>query len=1225
MVKEQVNPFAAFFALLKGTFRSPIESSSTPLNQQEQPPPDSGAETACSVVQSDGNVHSLCRGDDNDALLTAGEFAPINACDQVELTQTDTQTHDPHYEQFNASRQGSVSVHQSDLARLLILFEEHFAEHGSYVVVGDTSSVGREALRFLTVIKDNKDLFFFPSKRRVVLTGWVLRKIRDLFTVTGKDEVSLEQALVTLRSAFRTHAFSLSRLQHLFGQQDCISIDALMELEHTAFRALVATQTFTPTNDKSNLPNACNPKCIALLCTAVTGSLSIHDAASRLQQSCNISHAFAAGLLLSSPYIGLDSHFTPFFDYAGQAFEQGAEMQIRRIYLLVHMNILTDHALEKLFPSQYAGHSARTTTVTDDRSGRTNACNPQCVSLLRTAVTDARSIHDAASRLQQWSGISQNYATALILTSQHIGFDAQFVPAFDEEGKAFEQGTETQIRRVYALLHTNVLTDANLDTAFPSVDPSPAEPLSFTPLEAPARTRAWPIDRLYAWDVPLWLVDLLKAKNIPTIGALATPVGRAAIDAVVSELLGDERNATRIADALAKLQAAYRGMATTTRWEVLEHLLRRDLEQRARCLMFRAQGGTLEDAGKILGVTRERVRQIESKAQDRLCTWLRKNGQAFATRTQVWPHLIDERLARALFGDEGWIVFLHLLRKQQTDDWHFLAGPNLLLYRVGDWFIARLGQAQVDLVRAEDTRAYLRDLERELVHREFHFITAAMIHAHFQHQGKRHQRPSEQLAQKPSSPVENQAVFAPEVMGAVMGVLMAHFPHGFKVDSPIELMRFRNFAAKTPDCDIRLCDETLKSAIVACGTLFEGKVYVVNEETGRRLRDVIDTEFASGAEVIYYAPVYARHENWLMSGSVVSGEMLKKLLNTLYPPPAYRHRDNYFLAERHDRNESAIIRDEILRIWGDATLRDYAQISARLPYIPIPKVKYALAQNSDFIWNSPEVYTHIGVIDIAEEDRSRIRAYVAKTCQSVGYASITDIPLGDIKEHDRELTLTAIHKAVFVSVLADSYDIRDKILTRKGDTRSALALLKEYCRTVDKCSLQDLVEIKHKLTGERHPTRALEAGHAVLVRIGVDAFVAERRITFDIQRTDDALEFLVTGNYLPLKSITTFAAFPYCGQVWNLFLLESYCRRFSHRFRFDVLACNSQNVGAIIRRSCLLSYAEIMEDAVARADLELDVPNALAFLCDSGYLGKRSYTKIGELIQRAKDIRERQA
>ena len=143
---------------------------------------------------------------------------------------------------------------------------------------------------------------------------------------------------------------------------------------------------------------------------------------------------------------------------------------------------------------------------------------------------------------------------------------------------------------------------------------------------------------------------------------------------------------------------------------------------------------------------------------------------------------------------------------------------------------------------------------------------------------------------------------------------------------------------------------------------------------------------------------------------------------------------------------------------------------------------------------------------------------------------------------------------MFEIVLSDKYDRRGKIITRKGDTLDALTIMKEYCRKLDKCSLQDLLDFERELTGESHRWIPMEAGYSVMVRADEDSYIAEKYVHFDVAGIDSALDLFVTV-YCHLKASPLFA-FPYCDKLGNLFLLESYCRRFSERFGFEVLAVN---------------------------------------------------------------------
>lgn len=448
-----------------------------------------------------------------------------------------------------------------------------------------------------------------------------------------------------------------------------------------------------------------------------------------------------------------------------------------------------------------------------------------------------------------------------------------------------------------------------------------------------------------------------------------------------------------------------------------------------------------------------------------------------------------------------------------------------------------------------------------------------------------------------------------------------HFQNGFRINSPVEMRRFRRFVMEDYGEDIMLSDEELTESILSYGTLFEGKVYIVQDNSIEKIKSKIDSAIKLGVEIIFYSAFYEDNEEWLFPAGIISGEMLKNAIMKLYP--RFLYKKNYLAVEVQTGSELEKIRYELLRVWGDEVLLSYEQLSERLSYIPVEKIKYALSQSGDFIWNSEGIYTQTEKVDITDEECTAIADFVATAYLKNGYASLNDIPLGEIRERNYELTLTAIHNAVFAIVLADKYDKGGKIIIRKGDILDALCIMKEYCGSMEKCSLRDLLNFERELTGEIHRWIPMEAGYAVMIRSDEDTFLAEKYVCFNVFEIDNVLEQFVEGNYLPLRSITTFSVFPDCGQSWNLFLLESYCRRFSERFRFEVLAVNSKNAGVIVRKNCTASYIEIMADAVAVSSITLEKTVIEDFLYNNGYIGKRSYSKTNELIELANAIRER--
>ena len=186
-------------------------------------------------------------------------------------------------------------------------------------------------------------------------------------------------------------------------------------------------------------------------------------------------------------------------------------------------------------------------------------------------------------------------------------------------------------------------------------------------------------------------------------------------------------------------------------------------------------------------------------------------------------------------------------------------------------------------------------------------------------------------------------------------------------------------------------------------------------------------------------------------------------------------------------------------------------------YIPLERIKFLLGQNGDFIWSSVETFSHVNRIEITDEERQVILEAAVRECNARGYASITDLPFGEIEERNYELSITAVHNAVYRICLSDKFDKRGKIVARKGDVFDALTIMKKYCRTIEKCSLEDLLTYEKELTGEVHRWIPMEAGNTVLVRIDKDTYVADKYVYFNAETIDAAIGLFVKGDYFRLS------------------------------------------------------------------------------------------------------------
>jgi len=462
------------------------------------------------------------------------------------------------------------------------------------------------------------------------------------------------------------------------------------------------------------------------------------------------------------------------------------------------------------------------------------------------------------------------------------------------------------------------------------------------------------------------------------------------------------------------------------------------------------------------------------------------------------------------------------------------------------------------------------------------------------------------------------ASLSPDERIAIEMVLDVRYKNRFRID-PIELGRLRRFMREITDADVTIADDELAEAVKMFGILLDGKVYIVSEDAQIKLKEIVSSYFLTGASVIFYTEFYIKNEQWLFDCSIVSVKMLTDSLRHAFPHLSFtKTYCGYTSTDIH-----SVVANELSRVWGEDVLLSFDQIAERLPYIPINRIKTALAYNADFIWNSVETYAYKNKIDVSETEKGYVKKVAKGECELHRYVSITTLPIEDFATRNHELSQTAVHNAVFNVYLSDDYEKRGKIVMRKGEEMDAHEIMREYCRTLDRITLDELLEFERDLTGEVHRWIPMQAGYDIMVRIDKDTYVAERFVEFDADVIDAAIEHFVSGEYAPLINVTTFATFPYCGQAWNLFLLESYVRRFSKRFRFETPSVNNKNVGCIVQRYSNFDYDGIMIDALAKSSLVLHDECVVAdFLLRGGYRGSRQKAKIANLMTQAVQMRE---
>ena len=447
----------------------------------------------------------------------------------------------------------------------------------------------------------------------------------------------------------------------------------------------------------------------------------------------------------------------------------------------------------------------------------------------------------------------------------------------------------------------------------------------------------------------------------------------------------------------------------------------------------------------------------------------------------------------------------------------------------------------------------------------------------------------------------------------------AHFPYGIVVDSLIQMARFKSFYETDTGVTCGLPDEEIAKELRAECLEFEGKLFYVTNDIAKEIAERIDAVVSEGFRIVYWQKLYDKDVQWFLDRRIVSWEMLRALISARLKSTSIKKQ--YFLARTVSGTEIEVIKHEILRIWGTPTLRSFDDLEILLPYVPIDKIKLVLTTQDDFVWNSKETYTRLTSFSISDKEIPLLATEIGRAINEDGHAELNDLPIDELRCNNPDFSDIAFCE-LLIRKLPNDYSRNGTAIVKNQASCDLNKAIATYCAQADECTFAELCELAFSLVGNnRYPT-VVEAANSVMVRVSSDLFVKDESVYFDIKAIDRCIDSVMIGDVMGLKEIVIFAAYPSCGYSWNPFLLESFVRRFSRAFRYDVLTQNSDNCGAIIRKRFSGDYHEAMAHRLAESGISLEKKVVYDYLISVGLLARRRYGRIEPLIELARQIRK---
>ena len=453
-------------------------------------------------------------------------------------------------------------------------------------------------------------------------------------------------------------------------------------------------------------------------------------------------------------------------------------------------------------------------------------------------------------------------------------------------------------------------------------------------------------------------------------------------------------------------------------------------------------------------------------------------------------------------------------------------------------------------------------------------------------------------------------------------VLQENFPKGYRADSTLDLKRFVRYYNGIHGKELDIGDENVKNkikrSIFQVGVRHGDYVFavdnLVSEETKRRILAYIENCFFQGKRVIYYRALFEEFNEEFLGQRIYDEDMLRTYL-IHECGKQYVFEKNYISQERNVQIDSKDEIRELLISYG-APMRT-EEIYEKLSHLPTDRIDWAIHTNKEFVCNTWGEYFHVSLIDLSDDELEDVEEIIKQRIDESHFVSGNELiqtihmKFPNMLERFPQYSLIGIRDAI-AYYMNDKFSFNGNIISSLKKQLSMNDVFAEFAKTHTTFTIDELNVLKN----EMNSTIYFDSVYENSLRVSQYQFVSKEEADFDVAGTDKAISAFCEGAYVSLAGITSFGTFPYAKFSWNIFLLEHYVAAYSVQYKLLHTSFNADNcVGAIVKKSSgINSLNDLITDVLVHSDIELNKKDALQYLCDKGYLARRRFSEIDQIL-----------
>lgn len=454
----------------------------------------------------------------------------------------------------------------------------------------------------------------------------------------------------------------------------------------------------------------------------------------------------------------------------------------------------------------------------------------------------------------------------------------------------------------------------------------------------------------------------------------------------------------------------------------------------------------------------------------------------------------------------------------------------------------------------------------------------------------------------------------------IIEIITANFSNGIRDDFIDTNKVLRIYSANYANENISR--DLIAKVIYENGIGDSGRFYFVSDSDSKNILRLID-EILGDYPIAYYSAVHKKHANFFSSLHIFSFDVLKKFLQEI-------DNENFYFDEFCSACRSTRLDYEVAKIFmATKNFLSLDDLQERLPYVPSEKISAVLSNTKKYLPASNGKYFHVSKIQFDSDEIQAAKRQIISIIDINGYATSEDYNLSSNLALNPELNEKDLRNVIYERFFAADFTRRGKRFFKKGDrvkarsSTGAVNRLREFIAEQEELSDEKLFAFAQSLGIAQHV--ALYVTHEKMVRVEKNLFVKDSLINFDVTGVDEALTSFVQGKIISLRSVTSFTGFPFVEVYsWNLFLLESFLRKYSKKYVYGFPASNSASIGAIYPKSMKFEdYLDVQAAVIIQENIPLEESAVEDFLIGKGFRIKRIDKVTKRVIERVQEILHR--